>query len=215
MNPYKFAFRQLLAAVLALSASNTFAQIATVYPGGYISFGSATVVDGNGPFTGCPGGGSFSAFVRLMNANGWYVAPDQSSSESSTTDNGATINSRFKYIATSVHPETKRMHRWIIDETVSSTRRKGGISSCRTGAVLQAERVDDAINVEIGVRLTNPLNKGEQVAPISVGVPRHCSLPWGSRSSDQPNGETFIFDCVQLGISPKTVSQEKNLSLYK
>ena len=146
-----------------------FSQTTTVYPGSTIVFYSSR--DAGVNTSGCPQGGQASAFHRVLNANGWLYSPLLISEIKSGVGSQEESNSK-KIQYTTVHPDSKRIRHWTVISNMTISRSSTTTrTQCDLSAKLEGDSVDDSLEVDIGVLISDKLNKGEQVSPIKVAQP--------------------------------------------
>lgn len=183
-------------------------QITTMYPGSAMLFLGHR--EGAAISVGCPPGSNASAFANVIIANGWDFNVDGNIERQSRTGAGGSNESSFhEYSLVSIHPESKRMRHWLVTDTYEITRQLGiTVIQCKGIAVLQGDRLDDGLSIDIGVLVTVKPVKGEQVSPIMVLPPFYCLRPWQTRKKDAFESGIRSFDCGEVGISVPTNGRE-------
>jgi len=152
----------------------------------------------------CPEGGDSQAFIRLVNANGWNIRT-HGGVKTRTGAGSASEDIINQSEAFTVHPKENRMRRWLISTQTSIRRGPDSFADiqCQTTATLQGEVLNEALEVDIGIKLTKArIKRGEQVAGISLTRPFYCDNRWPFTPKEYGDFEIRSFDCSSIGLSP-------------
>lgn len=200
-----------LGLAISLTPITAFSQAELMYPGSTLLFSSMR----QGPDAGgCAEGGDGNAFIRVVAANGWGFNGISLKSSKSGTANQEIHVSEFEY--ETVHPDQLRLRVWKVTTTISTQRQPGLVAvTCNTTARFTGDRLDDALEIDIGVQLSSKIKKGEQVNPIILVRPFYCdkNIPSAAKIYG-PYGDKKI-DCNAIGIlggANKVVQQTENLT---
>lgn len=186
-------------------------QTIKIYPGSFLSFQSGKQF--TGAKQGCPQGGGSDGFKRVIWANGW-PDEDREISLRDWVDGSNTFSVRETSLIT-VHADSKRLRHWLVKETRNLYRDSNNIymATCTTIAILQGDRLDDYLEIDIGVLIGRKPEKGEFVNPITVSPPAYCLKPWYTQRKDSLDQITSQFDCKTIGIENLAqIYQKENLA---